>query len=304
MKRAVCLPALAALCAMAKPAPAAPLVSSDSECPSAPEVAALLAGLSTGNDRVGGAAHIRIQGGQMIVELNSEIEPAASRILPAEPDCGLRAQAAALVISAWLDSAPGEPLAVESTAVLPAQPRNSIERTTTPRPPRLWLGLGALGSLDMQGAGGVLSGEVAWARLVGRMGMLATITAPLPRETSVGQGTAGWWRPVLALAARVPLFAGSWIFEGTVGPAFGLLMVSGRGFDQNHTNLAPSWGATAGVRLARRHGGRWAYWAELRGMVWPVTQSIRNDVQGQEARLTALPRIEMQAGLGFSFGVL
>ena len=85
----------------------------------------------------------------------------------------------------------GTPAFPQPTAVLPAQPRNSIERTTTPRPPRLWLGLGALGSLDMQGAGGVLSGEVAWARLVGRMGMLATITAPLPRETSVGQGTAG-----------------------------------------------------------------------------------------------------------------
>jgi hypothetical protein len=303
MRRALGL-ALAALCAMVRPAPAAPLVSSDSECPSAPEVTALLAGLLAGNDRVAGAAHIRIQGGQMAVELNSESEPAASRILPAEPDCGLRAQAAALVIAAWLDSAPSEPLAVESAAVPPAQTGNSIEATTTPNPPRLWLGMGALGSLDTQGAGGALSGEAAWARLVGRIGLLASITVPLSREMSVGQGTAGWWRPVLALAARVPLFSGGWIFEGSFGPAFGLLRVSGRGFDQNHTDLATSWGATAGIRLARRHGGRWAYWAELRGMAWPVPQSIRNDVQGQEPRLTSLPRIEMQVGLGFSFGVL
>jgi hypothetical protein len=309
MKSATCVVALAALCLAAMSAEAAPLITSDSDCPSAGDVRARLAGLWSWDNLASIAAHIRVEVGQMTVELVSESEPAASRVLPVEPDCESRAQAAALVIAAWLDTMTADSLGLAvPVAVPPAGPtgpwvRVPVSERPLPAQARLWLGVGALASGDARGAGAVLSGEAAWLRLAGRFGLLAELSFPLPREMSVGQGTARWWRPVLALALRAPLTQGTWIFDGGVGPACGLLVVAGSGFDQNHTDVAVSWGATAGLRLAHRSRSRWAYWAELRMLLWPAAQNIRNDVTGSASRLAALPRIEAQLGLGLSFGV-
>jgi hypothetical protein len=119
----------------------------------------------------------------------------------------------------------------------------------------------------------------------------------------VGQGTARWWRPVLALAVRAPLTQGAWVVDGGIGPAFGLLVVAGSGYHPDNTDVAVSWGATAGLRLAHR-SSKWAYWAELRTVLWPAAQNIRSDVEGSNTpKLAALPRIEAQLGLGFSFGL-
>ena len=297
------LVALSALCLAVTPAWAAPLVTSDS----AAEVTNRLAGLWSGDNPVTATAHVRVEAGRMAVDLASENEPATSRLLPAEPDCESRAQAAALVIAAWLDSMPADPLGrVESIAVLsvdPASLRAPIAEKLLAVQPRLSLGVAALASLDARGAGAVLSGETAWRRLVGRFGLWAALAVPLPREMGVGQGTARWWRPVLALAVRAPLTQGTWILDAGIGPAFGLLVVAGSGFHPNNTDVAVSWGATAGVRLAHRSRSKWAYWADLRTLLWPAAQNIRSNVEGSNTpRLAALPRIEAQLGLGFSFG--
>jgi hypothetical protein len=245
----------------------------------------------------------------MAVELASESEPAASRTLPTEPDCESRAQAAALVIAAWLDTMTADPLGLAVPIALPPagltspQARAPVAEKPLLAQARLSLGVGALASVDARGAGAVLSGEAAWLRLVGRFGVLVGLWLPLPRDMSVGQGSASWWRPVLALALRAPLTQGTWILDGGVGPALGLLVVTGNGFDQNHTDVAVSWGVTAGVRLAHRSTSKWAYWAELRGLLWPAAQNIRDQVAGAAPHLAALPRIEAQLGLGFSFAV-
>jgi hypothetical protein len=308
MKRAAV--ALGALCLAAIPARGAPRVTSDSDCPSAGEVTARLAGLWSEDNPTSVAAHIRVEVGQMTVELVSESEPAASRILPADPDCESRAQAAALVIAAWLDTMTADPLGLAVPVAMPPavptspQVRAPVSEKPLPEQARLSLGVGAFASGDARGAGAVLSGEAEWLRLAGRFGLLAGVWLPLAREVSVGQGTARWWRPVLALALRAPLAQGTWILDGGVGPALGLLVVAGNGFDQNHTDVAMSWGASAGLRLAHRSRSRWAYWAELRTLLWPAAQNIRNDVAGSSApHLAALPRIEAQLGLGFSFAV-
>jgi hypothetical protein len=304
MRRVV---ALSALCLAATPAWAAPLVTSDSDCPSAAEVTSRLAVLWSGDNPVSATAHVRVEAGRMAVDLASENEPATSRLLPAEPDCESRAQAAALVIAAWLDSVPADPLGrVESVAVLsvdPASLRAPIVGKPLPAQPRFSLGVAALASVDARGAGAVLSGETAWARLAGRFGLTAGLSAPLPRELSVGEGTARWWRPVIALAVRAPLTQTAWILDAGLGPAFGLLVVTGSGFHPNNTDVAVSWGATAGIRLAHRSRSKWAYWADLRTLLWPAAQNIRSDVEGSNTpKLAALPRIEAQLGLGFSFG--
>jgi hypothetical protein len=190
------------------------------------------------------AARIHVGVGQMTVELVSESEPSATRVFPAEPACESRAQAAALIIAAWLDSMPGDPLGqVESVAALsvePASPKKPASETPLPPQSRFSLGLSAFAYLDTRGAGAALSGEAAWARVVSRFGLASTLSAPLPRELGLGPGTALWWRPAVALTLRAPLTQGAWILDGGVGPVFGLLLVVGRGFNSNHTDVAVS----------------------------------------------------------------
>ena len=197
MRRAV---ALGALCLAAMPASAAPRVTSDSDCPSAAEVMTRLGGLWSADNPVSVAAHVRIQGGQMAVELASESEPATSRMLPAEPDCGSRAQAAALVIAAWLDGMPADPLGrVDSVAALSVEPpslRAPVTQTPLPAQSRASLGIGGFASLDGRGAGAALSGEAAWTRLAGRFGLAAALgcgqrVRPEPHRTGRVLGSHG-----------------------------------------------------------------------------------------------------------------
>ena len=301
MRRAVV--AISALCA-AWPAAAAPLVTSDSDCPSTADVQARLAGLWSADSPAAVSAHVRVEGAQLLVELMGENEPTTTRSLPAESECASRAQAAALVIAAWLDTMAADPLGLP--VPLPAQPSDPQVRTTPrepplPRPPRLLLAVGAFASLDPQGVGAVLSGEATWLRLLGRFGLQAGLSLPLPREMAVGQGSSTWWRPVLALQLRVPLAESTWALEAGAGPALGLLLVAGNGFDQNNKDMAISWGAMGGLRLAHRSGRAGAIWAELRALAWPGAQHIRAEVTGADPRLAALPRLEGHLGLGFTF---
>ena len=307
MKRAAL--ALSALCLSAWPAAAAPVVTSDSDCPSVAEVNARLADLWSSDNPAPVAARIRVAGAQLVVELASENEPATTRILPADPECPTRAQAAALVIAAWLDTRTLDPLGLPVEVASPtarlAEPQIAAPagETLVASPRRFLLGAGAFASLDAQGAGAILAGEAAWLRLVGRFGLQAGLSLPLPREMALGPGKSRWWRPVLTLGLQVPLREGPWVVAMNAGPAMGLLLVAGAGFDQDHTDVTLSWGASAGLQLARRRGRAGAYWAELRGLLWPGAQNIRDDVVGATPRLAALPRVEGHLGLGFSFAL-
>jgi hypothetical protein len=121
---------------------------------------------------------------------------------------------------------------------------------------------------------------------------------------AVGQGSSLWWRPVLDVAVVLPLRDEPWTVAASAGPALGLLVVSGTGFDRNHSQVAPSWGGLATIRLAHTRSGGGAVWAELRGLLWPVAQHIRNNVVGSPPRESALPRFEGHLGVGFSFAAL
>jgi hypothetical protein len=292
--------------AVASPALAAPVVTSDSECPSAAEVTAQVANLWLGEPATSVAAHIRLNGEQMLIDLASDNEPVVTRGLPLESDCRSRAQAAALVITAWLDTVSADPVGLPPM-VPPGPVRASSPRAaqTPPRSvPRMLLGAGGYASMDDQGAAALLSGEAVWPRLAGWLGFRAGLSFPLPRTMAVGQGRSRWWRPVLDLGVILPLHEGTWNLTASAGPALGLLVVAGKDFDRNQSDVVLSWGALVGIRLGYARARGSSVWAELRGLLWPGVQSIRNDVMGTAPRESALPRVEGHLGLGFSFTAL
>ncbi len=91
--------------------------------------------------------------------------------------------------------------------------------------------------------------------------------------------------------------------QASAGPALGLLLVAGQGFDHNQSDVALSWGALAGLRLSYARASGSTVWAELRSLLWPAGQGIRNNVVGMDPHDSALPRVEGHLGLGFSFAV-
>lgn len=287
--------------AVASPALAAPVVTSDSPCPSAAEVTAQVANLWQGENVTSVAAHIRLEGVRLLIDLASENEPVVTRSLPVESDCRSRAQAAALVIAAWLDTVATDPVGLPP-AVPPALAR--VSPPVTPmaaHTPRFLLGLGGYALVDAQGTTALFSADAAWLRLAGRMGLRAGFAFPLPRTLTVGQGQSRWWRPVLDVGVILPLHEGTWGVQASAGPALGLLVVAGKGFDRNRTDVVLSWGALAGLRLAYTRASGSTAWLELRGLLWPGAQGIRNEVLGTSPRDSALPRWEGHLGLGFSF---
>lgn len=281
---------------------AAPSVTSDSECPSASAVSAGLVGLLPSGDPVFAVANIRTLGDRQVVELSSEGEPVGRRELPPQADCQTRALDAALIIAAWLDAMPArsfEPPDVTASAP-PPHDKTSAVPPTDEEPHRVWVGLGLLGMLDAVGANMGMTAEVAIERVVGSLGLAAATSAALARDVTVGQGTARWWRPALQAALRLPLLDDDWNLEASLGPILGLIVLQGRGYDQNRKDVVSSWGAGAGLRSARTWG-RAQLWFELSGRFWPERQRIRNEVQDTKTtRTEELPRWEGYFGLGFS----
>jgi hypothetical protein len=289
--------------AVASPARATPVVTSDSACPSAAEVSAQVANLWLGERATSVAAHIRLDGARLLIDLVSDNEPVVTRGLPLESDCRSRAQAAALVITAWLDMVSADPVGLPPMA--PPDPVQAASATVAPTPPRfaprMLLGTGGYASMDEQGVTALLSGEAVWPRMAGWLGLRAGLSFPLPRTMAVGQGRSRWWRPVLDLGVILPLHEGTWNLTTSAGPALGLLVVSGKDFDRNHNDVVLSWGALLGLRLGYARASGSTVWVELRGLLWPWAQSIRNEVTGTTPRESALPRVEGHLGLGWSF---
>lgn len=306
MKAKIATRALLVLLAFPGFARANPSVTSDSECPSADAVNTALAGLLPPGAPAFAQARIRTLDDHQEVAFSSEGEPAHSRELPQEPNCEARAQAAALIIAAWMDAMPVGTLGLPEVTSPTAQPVDSppVEDPSTASERRLvWVGLGVLGMLDTMGGNWGLTGEVGLDHVVGDLGLAVALSAALARDVRVGQGTARWWRPALELDLRLPVLTGAWNIEASLGPIIGLLVVKGYGYDQSSNDVVVSWGAGAGLRSFWTWGPA-RLWIDLRGRLWPEAQKIRNEIQEPPVTRTAeLPQWEGFLGLGFSLAI-
>jgi hypothetical protein len=154
--------------------------------------------------------------------------------------------------------------------------------------------------LDTVGGNLGLKGEVGIEHLVGDLGLAVALSAALARDVSVGQGTARWWRPALEVDLRLPVLPGTWDLEASLGPVIGMVVLHGRGYDQNSKDVVSCLGVGAGLRSSRAWGHT-RLWVELGARLWPETQRIRNDVQdAPRPRTKELPQWEGYLGLGFS----
>jgi hypothetical protein len=301
--------ALAILAAPAA-ASAATRVYSDSNCPSSDAISTRLLGLIPAHGPEGALARVYDNGQSLRIELSTPSEPNQQRTIPVTADCEERAELAALLIASWLDVMPegghlkppgippretGEIVRISGGGRDPDAPQT---RTST----RTLIGAGLLGMVDENGASTGLVLSASMPDLVEDFGLLFDASLGLPRSLGVGQGTAKYYRPTLALKASAAVFRKHWRLRVVVGPALGVLSVSGSGYVENLSDTTVMWGLDFGLVLARAWDQNEA-WVSLGSDAWPQGRQIRSKPDSMDIGVT-LPQWEGRLIAGFSWGVL
>ena len=304
----------AAVLAIPASSVAATRVSSDSNCPSSDAISLKLLGLLAAGGPETASARVRIDGDSMRIEVSTPGEESRLRTVPATGDCEARAEMAALIIAAWLDampvgtiSAPGVP-----PREIRAAPQRSGESDPLDDPEKApfaisthtMLGAGIFGLADGRGASTGLAATAAMPNLLENFGWSLEASLGLPRQMTVGQGIAHIWRPTFVLSASAEPYRKKWVVRVQAGIALGILLVSGSGYSSNRSTTSATWGASAGLCLARtwkRHEA----WLRLDGVAWPQGRTIRSDrVPSGPDISTPLPEWEIRSSMGFSWGIL
>jgi hypothetical protein len=197
------------------------------------------------------------------------------RTLPAEGNCDELAQAAAVVLSAWLsdvhpdfagalppatEPAPAlvpvpelAPVAVPAPVpVLPARAAPPPPASPLPPPRRLELALGAGADISEKGIalGGFLLGDYASPRR--GLGLSAIAGVVWPRQESLGVGFVEWrrWSFGIGLSLRESIDDIRW--EVSAGPSVGWLHFVGSNFDHPSSQDGVDWGAFLNLRASSR----------------------------------------------------
>jgi hypothetical protein len=195
------------------------------------------------------------------------------RTLPAEGNCDELAQAAAVVLSAWLSDvhpdfagalpAPAAPPAAESAPppALPPPPPTppapqpqavSANPQAPPPPPRRW-------EVSF-GLGGDVSGGASFAGMLGvtyappwqGFGLSATAIFSLPHEEQLGPGLVEWRRWPLGVGPGLRLGNRNLGWEFGVGPTLAWLHLTGANFDRPSSKDDVAVGGFLNARLSTR----------------------------------------------------
>jgi len=292
---------------------AATRVSSDSNCPSSDAISQRLLGLFAAGGPATASARVRSEGQSLRIELSTPGEGSQARSVPASGDCEARAEMAALIIASWLDAMPIG--TISTPGVPPRAPQPAPRRTGVTDPldnpenpaisisTRTLVGAGFFGLADNQGASAGFALEAAMPNLLEHFGWTAEASLGLPRQMSVGQGIAHYWRPTFALAATGEIHAGNWVVRPRAGVALGVLSVKGTSYVQNDSATTVTWGAGGGLTLARPWQRNEA-WLRLEGLMWPQGRAVRSKrVPSGPDFEAAFPEWEIRLTAGVSWGI-
>ena len=271
---------------------ARPVIASHLDCPTSRDIESQLSVLLSDAAQPGTVVVSATADG-LLVDLRPENSAfAATRTLKVGSDCEERARAAAVVISTWWpDTGPG-PQHTEDTATVSAAPTAADTRARRSR-----LGAGAFFSLvsDAGAVGGRI--EAAWLpRRARGFGLRAGAAFTGPQKSLLGRGEAHWSRATAELGPTYAL--GYARFDA--GAVASLLWIRGAGFAVNQTSQGSALGMTLGGRTEWPRG-RVAPWVEVRGFLWPQSQTIYvlDATTGTKAT-HALPHAELQLGGGIA----
>lgn len=253
----------------------------------------------------------------LFVELRSaEGATIGQRTLPKEGTCEELAQAAAVVLSAWLNDAhpdfagalpePSvvEPSQAEPQAPPPASPSPPQQSQTPPpkaAPQRvLWPYRWELGL----GVGADVSGEVAAAGTLraavlpidSGLGLSVTALIDATRSHRLGDGEVIWRRWPLALAPTWRWSERAWQLDASLGPALAWLHFVGQGFEPDKRQDGVTWAGYADLRIASR--GKLGFWGGLSALAYfaQSTAYIGDGVQRY-----SLPPVAVAAWVGGRF---
>jgi hypothetical protein len=290
-------------------ASAAPRVFSDSSCPSADAISIRLGGLIPAGGPAGALARVHSDAQSLRIDLSTPSEPNQQRTIPVTADCEERAELAALLIASWLDvmpeggnlKAPGIPPRETGEIVRMSGGGRDPDAPKTRTSARTLIGAGLLGTADENGASTGLVLSASMPDLIEDFGLLFDASMGPARSLSVGQGTARYYRPTMALKASAAVFRKRWRLRVVVGPALGVLSVSGSGYVQDMSDTTVMWGVDFGLVLARAWDQNEA-WVSFGADTWPQGRMIRSKPDSLDIAVT-LPQWEGRLVAGFSWGV-
>jgi len=268
-----------------------PIVASHVDCPSSRDIESQLSVLLPDTAQPGTVVVSASTDG-LLVDLRPDNSAfAALRTLTVGSDCEERARAVAVVISTWWPVIGEGPRRAEATAAV------SVEPVADTRTGKFSLGAGAFASLVSDG--GALGGrlEAAWLpRRVRGFGLRASTSFTGPQTSGLGRGEVHWSRATAEIGPTYSLGHA----RLDAGAVASLLWIRGAGFEVSQTSQGSALGMTLGGR-AEWPRGRVAPWVEVRGFVWPQSQTIYvlNATTGNKTT-HALPHAELQLGGGLA----
>jgi hypothetical protein len=286
---------------------AAPVdVQGDTVCPRPGEVAAALDGLigARPGDAPADIARLVLQETEVVVSLRlaSSQELRSKRIAP-ELSCAERATAAAVIIAAWesrLEARPAGDLLVP--AANHGRPPPSVVTAQSTRADghaKLGLAAGALLSVNAAGFAGAALLEILRSRRPSAFGLSAGALFVDAHASDLGPGEASWRRFGVTSDVRRRISWSMPRFEASAGVVVSALRIAGRRYVPNQTSWSFDPGITAGVRVGLFERGP-APWLQIGGAFWPRSQFVHST--GTLEAKERLPRLEILAGLGASFG--
>ena len=303
MKALIALVLTATVLGISSRALASARVSSNSNCPSSDAISLRLLGLLAAGGPESASARVRSEGDSMRIEVSTPGEESRQRTVEVTGDCDSRAEMAAFIIAAWLDAMPVGTVSspgIPPREVQPASRSSGVFIKRLSFSARTLLGGGVFGLGDSLGASAGLAALIGMPNLIENVGWLLEGSMTLSRQMKVGIGSARIRRPTVALSATFELYRKRWLLRAQVGPALGILLIDGTGYQTNRTDTSIMWGADVGLSLARPWRSH-EMWLRLDAIAWPQGRSILSQ---QPNHAEPLPSSEVRLVLGFSLGIL